>query len=912
MAARSPARRSYVWLPVLILMMTIVATVAGGVALFLIESHLVASTGESLALTASEISDKLDGFLGERYGDVQMMGRAFKSRYADRRELTDYLEFMRKAYPVYQWIGVLDPQGRIVAATNPASVGQTRDRAEWFRAVRNEKMPRVDDAALYEEAGGVEALAFSAPIFNGQGTFVGVVSSRVGLPALEMMLTRSIRALQKQRPGLEAVEYQFLSRSGETLIDSMQPQGGRVNLKSMGLPSALRLETHQAGFVEELHRRRHVPVITGYARTRGFAGLEGLQWGVLVRMDRDDVLAPIRAVLWKLGVSGALVWGPLFVLLLWATSSVRREYGQAQQESARVRAAEATLRESEMRLQLILHHANDAIFQLDRNGLIQWASRQATVLTGRPSEELVNRPFQMLLAPSSRALAEERLAQARTDTNVSALVEYELVRSDGRVLWVEANTTNVEEQGQVIGRLVVARDITDRRQVEEQVREMAFQDALTGLPNRRLFLDRLNLAISQARRKQQLLAVLLLDLDQFKVVNDSLGHATGDLLLQRVAERLKACIRSGDTVARLGGDEFTILLPELSAVDDVPRIAQKLVDAFGQSFQLEGQEFAITTSLGISLYPADGTDGETLLKNADSAMYRAKEQGGNTHQFCTPAMRARASERLTLERGLRKALERDEFVVYYQPQVSLRDGRIFGVETLIRWRHPDKGLIPPAAFIPVAEETGLIVRLGQWVLQSACAQAKSWRDRGYPPLRVAVNLSARQFRQQDLVPQVLDILTQTGLAPTWLDLEITESLAMYNVEATITALRAFAGSGIEISMDDFGTGHSSLGYLKQFPLDTLKIDRTFVSGIDRSGQDAAIVKAILTMAHGLNIKVIAEGVETDKQLTFLRQHGCEGIQGYLFSPAVPAEVLEGYLVADRRLEIGVTALGSTE
>ncbi len=382
---------------------------------------------------------------------------------------------------------------------------------------------------------------------------------------------------------------------------------------------------------------------------------------------------------------------------------------------------------------------------------------------------------------------------------------------------------------------------------------------------------------------------MLIDLDRFKVINDTLGHAIGDRLLQEVAQRLTGCLREGDTVARLGGDEFMLLLPGVEHTKSTIKIVQKILETFKSPFYFNDHELHITTSIGIALYPDDGEDAQTLLKNADTALHRAKEQGRNNYQFYTSTMNATALERLSLEGKLRHALEREEFVVYYQPQVSLSTGQIVGMEALVRWRHPDLGLIPPMKFIPLAEETGLIIPLGFWVLRTACAQNKAWQKAGYPPLRVAVNLSTRLFKQQTFIQVVAQTLHETGLDPDYLELELTEGIIMENIETTITTLKELKKMGVHISVDDFGTGYSSLAYLKRFPIDTLKIDRSFVLDITTDPDDAMIAMLIINVAHHLKLRVIAEGVETKEQLAFLRSHGCDEIQGYLFSRPLPAE-----------------------
>lgn len=434
-----------------------------------------------------------------------------------------------------------------------------------------------------------------------------------------------------------------------------------------------------------------------------------------------------------------------------------------------------------------------------------------------------------------------------------------------------------------------------RRQAEETVHHQAYYDLLTDLPNRIMFHDRLTLALAQANRYRRMLAVLFVDLDRFKTIIDTLGHAMGDRLLRGVAERLSSCLEEGDTLARLGGDEFVVLLPHIDRVFKAAKQAQKILEVLQPPFHFNEHELHITTSLGISLYPYDGHDPDTLLKNADTALYRAKEQGRNNYQLYTPAMNSRAFERLALENSLRKALERQEFLIHYQPQVDIKTGQIVGIEALVRWQHPDLGLVYPAEFIPLAEETGLIVPLGEWVLRTACAQNKAWQKAGLPPVSVAVNLSARQFQHQNLVETVARVLRETELDPPYLELEITEGIAMQNADFTIVILRGLKEMGVQIAVDDFGIGYSSLSYLKKFPLNTLKIDRSFVHDLTSDANDAAIAHAIIVLAHTLKLNVVAEGVETLEEKNFLQEHACDRLQGYLFSVPLSAEGFEKLL-----------------
>lgn len=453
----------------------------------------------------------------------------------------------------------------------------------------------------------------------------------------------------------------------------------------------------------------------------------------------------------------------------------------------------------------------------------------------------------------------------------------------------------------VVGMSMIACLLEDEREASElatvEMEHLAYHDALTGLPNRPLYMDRLIMALAQAARLNQKLAVFFLDLDRFKDINDSLGHSTGDVLLKAVAERIRRCVREGDTVARFGGDEFTLLIPRIDHIEDAAKIAQKILETLKIPFTLGDRELFVTTSIGISVFPSDGSDPETLVRNADTAMYRAKDQGRDTYQLYAPAMNARALERLALENMLRKALSLRELLVFYQPRVDLQTKAILGAEALVRWNHPDLGLLSPAHFISAAETSGLILPIGEFVMRSSCRQMRHWQKRVQSSdMFVSVNLSARQFQQPNLVEQISEVLEETGLSPESLELEITESSAMQNAENTIHTLRELKNLGVRIAMDDFGTGYSSLNYLKRFPIDTLKLDQSFVRDISTDPTDAAIATAVIAMAHSLKLVVVAEGVETEQQFAFLQKQKCDSIQGYLFSPPLSTTDFETYLV----------------
>ena len=424
---------------------------------------------------------------------------------------------------------------------------------------------------------------------------------------------------------------------------------------------------------------------------------------------------------------------------------------------------------------------------------------------------------------------------------------------------------------------------------EAMIEYLSYYDAATGLPNRLLLIDRLVMALAGIERSGGMLALLFVGVDRFKLVNDTLGHGLGDKLIHLVANRLNACVGKQAVVSRVGGDVFGILLPELADSQVAASIAEDLIEGIRQPVDLNGYVWHTSASIGIAVCPDDGQNVDVLLKNAESSMYRAKEQGGDAYQFYTKSMNERVLERMLLENSLRQAIDNNELVIHYQPLIDGTTGRTVGVEALVRWLHPERGLIQPMEFIPLAEETGLIVPIGEWVLRTACAQNKAWQDAGYPPVVMAVNLSGRQFRQPDFTGRISKVLAATGLAPEYLELEITESIAREDVEYTIAILKELGAMGIGIAIDDFGTGYSSLSYLKRFPITTLKIDRIFVQDAAKSQQDAAIISAIILLAHNLNLKVVAEGVETPEQRLLLRERHCNMMQGFLFSRPLPAE-----------------------
>jgi diguanylate cyclase (GGDEF)-like protein/PAS domain S-box-containing protein len=482
--------------------------------------------------------------------------------------------------------------------------------------------------------------------------------------------------------------------------------------------------------------------------------------------------------------------------------------------------------------------------------------------------------------------------------------EYQTRTDDGGTSWYSVNGEPVfDERGEFAGYRGTGTDITARKLSEQRIHHVAQHDVLTGLPNRSLLQDRLGQAIAYSVRCARPVWVMLIDLDRFKFVNDSMGHKAGDVLLVTVAARLRGALRETDTVARLSGDEFVVILTEHDEQKLSVDVVQRLMDSVAQPVMLGSKEFFVTCSIGVAVYPLDGAPADSLIEHADIAMYRAKKLGRNNVQFYTPAMTEEAMERVRIESALRNALERDEFVLHYQPQVDLASGEIVGMEALIRWQHPEMGMVAPGRFIGVAEETGLIVPIGAWVMRAACQQNQAWQQAGLGKLRVAVNLSARQFGAANLVADMRQVLAETGLAPGRLEIELTESLFMSDVTPAVELLHAMKALGVKLSIDDFGTGYSSLSYLSRFPIDVLKIDRSFVVAITRDSNDAAIVASIIALAHNLKLAVIAEGVETEEQLDYLRRHGCDEMQGYYFSQPLAAAEFELLLRQQRRLPL---------
>jgi len=570
------------------------------------------------------------------------------------------------------------------------------------------------------------------------------------------------------------------------------------------------------------------------------------------------------------------------------------------------------LSESERLHRYIVNTSPDIIYILDTDGHFTFINERIESLLGFSKEEIVGKHYSFLVHHDDMEQAKYVFNERRIGTRAAKNIELRLkCKNDGntrhfsnRTLPIELSAMGMydgdnEPNNSYMGTYGVARDVTERKVAEETINFQAYHDLLTKLPNRALLHDRLSLAISQAKRDDENLAVMFLDLDRFKNINDSLGHMIGDELLQQVSSRLKECIRAGDTLARFGGDEFTLMLPKLhNGHEDASKLAEKITRKLKQPFNVDGHELYVSASIGIAMYPQDGTHMNSLIKHADVAMYHVKGQGKNGYQFYSNEMNIPYMEKLSLDTGIHRALDKNEFGLVYQPQINLRTGEIVGIEALLRWNHPEHGVISPAEFIPFAEESGLIVDIGHWVIQNACAELSHWRLAGLPEVRMSINISARQLSEDSIVENIINILEEYDVPGSCLELEITEHAIMNDMDNVIRKLKELSNCGITIAIDDFGTGYSSLSYLHKLPIHTLKIDRIFLKESRINKEDNTIINTIVAMAKGLNLNVIAEGVETQLQLDYLREIDCSEAQGFLFGKPLPSDVISQLLIQE--------------
>jgi diguanylate cyclase (GGDEF)-like protein/PAS domain S-box-containing protein len=701
-----------------------------------------------------------------------------------------------------------------------------------------------------------------------------------------------MQRVRAQMHGTQVVKVKIYDLAGRTLFSTETGQIGADYSRNAGFLAAKQGRTvseisHRdkfSAFHQEIVNR---DLLSSYVplRRSADAPIEGV---MEVYADVTDLLAQVKRQQRLVTLSVVIVLGVLYGILFLV---VRRADGIIKRSAADLRhakdGAEQSLNELSSYLKAIDQHALVSV--ADAAGRFIQVNDTFCRICGYRRDELLGRDQRIV---NSGVHPDDFFAGMWASVIQGEIWRGEICNRarDGQLYWVDATIVPLKDaDGQAVRYISVMLDITQHKESQQRITHLATHDALTGLPNRTLLQDRIQQAIAHDRRQRARTALLFIDLDQFKTINDSLGHDMGDQLLKEAAARLVSCVRTEDTVARQGGDEFIVLLPSIDLAQDAGVVAAKLLDTLNQPFEINDKQMHIGASIGIAVFPDDGADVDSLMKNSDIAMYHAKESGRNIYQFFTESMNRQAMERQSLGADLRHALARGELLLNYQPIVDARSGELASMEVLLRWSHPERGMVPPARFIPLAEQTGLIVPIGEWVLRTACAQLKSWQAQGYAVPRLAINISARQFRQQDFLEGILQILHETGVDASLIELEITEGVLIDDAEEVKVTLNRLSELGVQIALDDFGTGYSSLSYLKRFPIDTLKIDRSFVMDIARDRDDAAIVTAIIAMAHSLGMNVVAEGVEDAAQLAFLREKKCDYLQGYYFSRPCTAE-----------------------
>jgi diguanylate cyclase (GGDEF)-like protein/PAS domain S-box-containing protein len=863
------------------------------------KQHILLSAQKNLASIADLKAGEITHWRKERIDDAVALTestrlatifedwlRAGAPANAEREWMLTRLGVMQRSQN-YTALSLLDTQGmpRLSLDAKLHSDGYVKHLA--VQAMRSDQVFMSD---LHLGSSGTPEIDLIAPLRSGSDKEARVVGAlyfeidpaRFLFPLIQTWPTESQTAetLLVRREGNQVLFLNPLRHRDDRAMTLQLPLG------NSDLPAAQAAQG-KTGFINSKDYRGK-PVAT-YLRQ-----IPGTGWAMVSKIDEDEIYAPVRQLaLWTSGIT---------LLLLGASFAMFWLQMHRIQLVARNRQLRQEKKLLGQRFEDLSRFANDIFFLTDESSRIVEVNDQAIQVYGYPRAE-------MLQMHSANLRAAEASPQFNADWQTvlaQGHANYETVhrRKDGSSFAVDVSARVLHlEHGRFVQ--IILRDISKRKATEQRLHYLAYYDDLTGLPNHTLFNDHLCQAMATADRHQKLVGILFMDLDDFKIVNDTLGHESGNTLLRAVASRLKTCFREGDTIARFGGDEFAVVLADMSHVDDASNVAQKIKTTFEPPFDIDGHEIFVTLSIGITLYPFDDNDTIHLLRNADTAMYQAKAMGRGNFQFYSVELTQRAQKRMALETGLRHALERNEFVLHYQPQMDLKTGHMIGVEALIRWMQPGQGMVSPAEFIPVAEESGLIVPIGEWVLRTACAQAKTWQDQGFHQLLMAVNLSSRQFSQGHLVELVKTVLQDTGLLPQYLELEITESILMDESDSTVlSALNEFKQMGITLSIDDFGTGYSSLSYLKRFPIDKLKIDQSFVHGITSNPENASLIQAIIAMARSLRLTVIAEGVETEEQYDHLHHHDCDQMQGYFFSRPLPAEQIGDLFKATYRMQTG--------
>ena len=803
--------------------------------------------------------------------------------FRDRAQVDQLVSMQATQYPDVENLVVLDAGGWVLHASLGVPSGTpSLEGRDYFQALR----ARPDAGLMISRPfmGQISkkwVIVLARAVRDERGRFAGVVLASVRLERL----SETFLSLEFSRRGA----YNLFDDSFQVIV--RYPELNAAGQSSIGQRfSSAALQRRMADGQDQGTYRAHSS-IDGIDRVYSYSRIRAYGLNVIIGVNVDDYLKDWLTNAWILS---ALV-GVFVLITSGLTWSLHRAWCRQELNLQRLSELNQQLDRETALNQTIIRSSPFAIYTRDREGIVTAWNPAAEKLFGWRAEQILGRPLLSVPAGRQRETVELRERVLRGESILD--LEVQRQKADGTLFDLSTTLAPLKDaSGAINGYLAIAADITARKTAERQVEFLAYRDVLTGLPNRLLLQDRYSQAAAHAERMHRHLALLFLDLDNFKTINDSLGHAVGDALLKEIAARLRECVRETDTISRQGGDEFLIVLSDLSGTEAIVPVLVKIRERLQAPFLIDGHELTTSASIGVALYPDDGREFEILHQKADTAMYRAKDAGRNHYRFFDEQMNVEAVEHLRIKNGLRRALERGEFELHYQPQIALGSGRVVGVEALLRWRHPEDGLIPPARFIPVAEDGGLIVPIGEWVLQEACRQAMAWRAQGLPPLVMAVNLSAVQFRRGELQPAVARILQRTGFEPRLLELELTESIMIHDAEAVLASVRQLKQLGIRLSIDDFGTGYSSLSYLKRFDVDKLKIDQGFVRDLARNPDDAAIVRAIIQMAAGLGLQTIAEGVEDAEALAMLRQYGCHEAQGFYFARPMAAQALADYVL----------------
>jgi len=812
---------------------------------------------------------------------VMEIERQIAADRLDAQTMNFHIEQQLFLHPDLDGLRVTDAQGRMTYGTGvpPGSQLMVDDRDYFMRLRQAPGAGPVLGQPARGRISGKWVLNLARAIRSPDGRFAGVVVGSVPVSRL----TRTVASL-----ALGAGSSFMLFDSEMRLVTRHPDVPGEVTMVGMtsALPSLVALL--RSGAIEG--RYQATSGLDGVPRVYAYRKVDGVPLHIVAGLAIDHSLAGWRQEVMK--ATGMAVTFMLVTLML--SWFIYRVWHQQADAVAALREANRSLDAEKHLSQTIIQSSPFAIYTRNQQGLVTAWNLAAEKLFGWRADEVVGKSLLSVPVGKEDETRELRERVLRGES----VIQFEMQRQkrDGTLFDLSTTLAPLRgPSGEIDGYLAIATDITERKQAERQIEFLAYRDVLTGLPNRLLLQDRFVQAVAYADRAGLQVALLFIDLDNFKTINDSLGHAVGDALLKEIALRLGACVRETDTISRQGGDEFLIVLPDLLDTDAISPVLAKIRERLHEPFELDGHELTTSASIGIAIYPSDGRDFDTLLKKADTAMYQAKDAGRNSYRFFDEQMNVKAIEHLSLKSGLRHAVARDEFELHYQPLIDLTSGHVVGAEALLRWNHPDLGMVSPARFIPVAEDSGLIVPIGEWVIQEACRQGAAWTQAGLPPLVMAVNLSAVEFRRGDVEQKVARALQDSGLDPHCLELELTESILIHNTEQVLATVQRLKRLGVKLSIDDFGTGYSSLSYLKRFEVDKLKIDQSFIRDLAADPGDAAIIRAIIQMARSLNLRTLAEGVEDADMLAWLRVYGCDEVQGYLFAQPMPAPAFAAFV-----------------